>query len=58
MARETNRAGCPDPDKEPSVVALPGAARQRVRQGPLANTFVARTKLLAARARSEIDSQA
>jgi len=48
MARETTRAVCPDLDRDSTVVTLPGAARQRVWQGPLANTFVARAKLLAA----------
>jgi len=48
VANETNRADCPEPEWGPSVVTLPGAARQQVRQGPLANTIVARAKLFAA----------
>ncbi len=48
MARGISRAACPEPDRGPSVVALPGAARERVRQGTLANTLVARAKLFAA----------
>jgi len=48
MASETDRAGCPKPDRDPSVVTLPGAAHERVRQGPFVNTLVARSKLFAA----------
>lgn len=48
MARETNRSVCVEPARDPMVVALPGAARERVRQGTLANTLVARAKLFAA----------
>lgn len=48
MARETNRANCAEPDKGPSVVKLPGAAYERVQQGTLAKTLVARARLFAA----------
>ena len=48
MARETNRSGCLEPDWAQLVVTLPGAARERVRQGSLANTLVARASLFAA----------
>lgn len=48
MARGISRGACPEPDRGPSVVALPGAARERVRQAPLVNTLIARAKLFAA----------
>lgn len=48
MARGISRAACPAPARDPTVVALPGAARARVRQGTLANTLVARATLFAA----------